>query len=272
MGLLIAKVATIRAKIKAPSKPADEEHKYGHGKYENIAASVEAIIIFVAAVWIIHEAYSKFSIDPGIVLIWPGIIVMLISATVNMFVSHRLYVVAKKTESVALEANALHLRTDVYTSVGIVIGLVTIQITGYYWLDPALAIIVALMIIKASFKLFKEAFMPLVDVKLPEEEENIIKEIIDRHSAWFVEFHELRTRKSGSERHIDLHLVVPKYQHVNDAHEMCNHIEMDILLIFPKAHVLIHLEPCECDETCAKGSECKKIQKYELDQKDKKEI
>ncbi|MBZ4688022.1 MAG: hypothetical protein PWQ96_1928 [Clostridia bacterium] len=258
--------------VKAASKPADEEHKYGHGKFENIAATIEAILIFAAAAWIIYEAYNKFTEDLEVEFLLPGIIVMLISAAVNMLVSNRLYSVAKKTDSVALEADALHLRTDVYTSGGIVLGLVAIQITGYHWLDPVFAIFVALLIIKASIKLFKEAFLPLLDVKLPESEETAIKEIIERHSAWFVDFHELRTRKSGSERHIDLHLVVPKYHHVQDAYEMCNHIKTDILKIFPKAHVLIHLEPCECDETCEKGNECKKIQNYELDNKDKKEF
>ncbi len=249
--------------VKKAGKPADEVHKFGHGKFENVAGTVEAILIFIAAVVILYAAgdkillfYSGEKILKG--YIGTGIIIMGTSAAVNIIVSRKIMKVARKAESIALEADAYHLSTDVYTSIGVFIGLVLIQITGIEIFDPLLAIIVALIILKASYDLTKRSVSGIMDVKLSDREENIIKSIIAEHYSEYAEYHDLRTRISGAERFVDLHLVVPKNQHVADAHELCDHLERDIKEKIPNLSLLIHIEPCETDcEICRKLAVCK---------------
>lgn len=248
--------------VKESAKPADDRHAYGHGKIENISGTIEALLIFVAAIWIIIEAVHKLT--SGIIVIerlgW-GMAIMATSALLNLLVSTYLMRVAKKTNSVALEADALHLRTDVYTSAGVLGGLLLVHFTGWVIFDPIIAIGVALLIIKAAFDLTKEAFMPLVDVRLDESEYRVILAVLEEYSDNFVEFHKLRTRRSGPERHIDLHLVMPKFQSILEVHNLCNQIEKDIKERLPETHILIHPEPCsEVEERCKvcenKNSSC----------------
>lgn len=238
--------------VRESGKPADTRHAYGHGKIENVSGTVEAILIFVAAIWIMVEAGQKILTGTVVEDVGLGLVVMGASAFLNFIVSSLLMRVAKRTGSIALEADSIHLRTDVYTSAGVFGGLLLIKITGWALLDPLVAIGVALLIIKAAYQLTKEAFMPLVDVSLPENECEIITEIINNHAKEFVEFHKLRTRRSGAERHIDLHLVVPKNNSVAQVHELCNAIEKEIHEQFIGSHVLIHAEPCtDRQESCS---------------------
>lgn len=252
---LIAAVIALFA-VRESGKPADSRHAYGHGKIENVSGTIEAVLIFVAAIMIIVEAIQKAhkildGSGSSVENLGIGLIIMGFSALINFCVSSQLMRVAKRTESVALEADALHLRTDVYTSAGVFLGLLLIKVTGWVILDPIVAIGVALLIVKASFDLTKEAFSPLVDVSLPEEEREIISEVLRLHADEFVEFHKLRTRKAGAERHVDLHLVVAKYTPVVDVHELCDRIEVEINEKLHGTHILIHAEPCS-----NRGEEC----------------
>ncbi|BAI61875.1 putative cation efflux protein [Methanocella paludicola SANAE] len=238
--------------VRQSSRPPDAEHAFGHGKIENVSGAVEAVLIFVAAGLIIWEAYNKLVHGVEIEDVSLGIAVMLISVVANYFVSQKLLQTAKRTDSIALEADGWHLRTDVLTSLGIFAGLVAIKLTGIAILDPILAILVALFILKAAFDLTIKSVKDLLDIKLPTEEEDEIKRIIADHSASYVEFHELRTRKSGSDRFVDLHLVVHKKLSVEEAHILSDHIESDIKERFPRASVIIHIEPCK-----EMGANCK---------------
>lgn len=229
--------------VRLASKPADSEHEYGHGKVENISGTVEAVLIIIAAIWIIVEAVAKLLGRQTVSMPTWGIVVMTISVVVNTLVSRHLFQVAKATDSVALEADALHLSTDVYTSLAVLAGLVIIYFTDWHFIDPLAAIGVAVLIVKAAWDMTKEAFLPLVDTSLPAEEEQAIIGIIERYSANYIEFHRLRTRKAGSERHIDLHLVVPGESHIDRVHDLCELIERDIEERFPRSQVLIHVEP-----------------------------
>ena len=241
------------ASIREAGKPADEEHRFGHGKIENVAGTIEAVLIFGAALYIIWEAGHK--LRAGTVAIeslgW-GAAVMFISAGTNYLVSRHLLNVATKTDSVALEADALHLRTDVYTSVGVLGGLVAIKLTGIAVLDPIVAIVVALLIIKAAWDLTKTAFFHILDVKLPDDEERLIHDVMKRYTGRFIEYHKLRTRKSGHIRHIDMHLVVPKQMTVEAGHELAHQITADIEKDLAHSQILVHIEPCPgvCD-SCA---------------------
>jgi len=150
--------------VRVSDNPPDSRHPYGHGKIENISGVIEAILILIAAIWIIVEAVKKLIGLPYVIdSIGLGSLVMLASAIINIFVSRMLYKVAKETRSVALEADALHLKTDVFTSLGVAAGLGLIILTGIHWLDPAVAIIVAFMILRESYFLLRKAFLPLLD-------------------------------------------------------------------------------------------------------------
>lgn len=256
-GMDLAAAVIAYFSVREASKPADDRHRFGHGKIENLSGTVEALLIFVAALWIIYEAIKKLLEGTGVMAVGPGIAVMAVSAVVNLLVSRRLMRVARETDSVALEADAMHLTTDVYTSVGVVAGLIGIRLTGWEWLDPVVAILVAFLIIKAAYRLTLQAFLPLLDVKLPSAEEEAIVAIIESHAQEYIEFHKLRTRKAGAERHIDLHMVVPRHRPVDQVHEFCHHIADDIEERYPNTHVMIHVEPCQDD--CRGCHECQGV-------------
>ena len=241
MDLLASFIAFFSVRIS--SLPPDKKHPYGHGKFENVSGVVEAILIFIAAFWIIWEAASRLVEEKPVDNIGLGAAVMLVSGIVNFFVSRRLYKVAKKTDSVALEADALHLKTDVYTSLGVGIGLLLITLTGYHFLDPVVAIMVALFILRESWILLRKAYSPLLDTGLPEHEVRQIERIISSHLNNDSSFHQLRTRKSGNFRQVDMHLEVPGNTSVKNSHELCDAIEEDIRKNFPDTEVNIHIEP-----------------------------
>ncbi|MGD1060772.1 MAG: cation diffusion facilitator family transporter [Methanomassiliicoccales archaeon] len=235
--------------VRKSSVPADADHPYGHGKFENYAGVVEAILILIAAVLIIYEAVSRLLSQAPVEFLLAGIIVMGISVAANTVVSHYLIKVGREEDSIALVADGMHLRTDVFTSLGVFLGLIAISITNIEILDPIVAIIVAMLIIKTAWDLTKESSVGLVDKSLPETEEETIKKVLKEHSFQYVNFHALRTRKSGSERFIDLHLVVKRDMCVLDAHELADHLEKEIEKKLPNTNVLIHMEPCE-DKDC----------------------
>lgn len=239
-------------------QPADKEHKFGHGKFENVSGTVEALLIFVAAIIILYESIHKLTTRVEVEFVGVGIVIMGISAIANIIVSKKIMKVAKKAESIALEADAYHLTTDVYTSIGVFIGLVLIQLTGNPIYDPIMAIIVALIIMKASYDLTRRSIAGLMDMKLSDKEENIIDSIISEHSEQHLEYHDLRTRMSGAERFVDLHLVMPKDSRLEDVHKFCDHIEKDIREQIPNLSITIHVESCStsCD-TCKKLDICK---------------
>lgn len=230
--------------VRESSKPADERHPFGHGKFENVAGILEAVLILGAAAMIIANAYPKLSGEVEIHSLGLGAAVMGVSALVNFFVSRELMRVARKTESPALAADAWHLRTDVYTSLGVFAGILAIKITGLTILDPLIAIGVTLLIVRAAVQLIIDSMHSILDVQLPDEEQQIIREILLKYSSHYLEYHDLKTRKAGSQRFIVLHLVVPGGRAVSKVHNICDRIEEEICNYFKDANVLIHTEPC----------------------------
>jgi len=239
MDLIAAVIAFFSVKVS--DTPPDSRHPYGHGKVENISGVIEAILIFIAAILIIFEAVRKLLGEATVLdKIWIGSLVMIVSAGINTYVSHRLYKVAHETKSVALEADALHLKTDVYTSIGVAIGLALIMITGIKWLDPVVAILVALFIIKESYTLLKRAFTPLLDTAWNEDE---IEDLESRLNNLEVNYHSLRTRIAGNYRFIDIHVEVPANETVGESHKYCDHIENALMSVYENLNVTIHIEP-----------------------------
>jgi cation diffusion facilitator family transporter len=242
--------------VKISDKPADEEHPYGHGKIENISGVIEALLIFSASIWIIIEGIKKLLHPKSVESLGIGFIVMFISAAINFAVSKKLYKIAKQEDSIALEADALHLKSDVYASLGVGFGLLLIWITNLNFLDPVVAIIVALFILKEALHLLKSAFNPLLDVKLSDEEISIINNAISAHSSIYCDFHDLKTRKSGATKYIDLHLVFPEDMTIKNAHDTCDTIEEELENLLKNTNVMIHIESCTHQCTCC--SDCKK--------------
>lgn len=236
---LIAAVIAFSA-VRISGTPADERHPYGHGKIENVSGVIEAVLIFVAAGWIMYEAVKKLlhPEEPGVLGL--GILVMAVSALINTFVSRRLYKVAKLTDSVALEADALHLKTDVITSAGVAIGLALMWLTGWYILDPVIAILVALLIVYESWMLLRKAFFPLLDTALSEEELAKLRQILEEMD---VSYHDLRTRAAGHQRFVEFHLDVPSQETIETIHRQCDIIEERIGREFRDIRVVIHPEP-----------------------------
>lgn len=231
--------------VRVSTKPADKEHPYGHGKIENVSGVIEGVLIFVAAFLIIEEAIKKLIHPTKIEDTLIAVGVMLFSAVVNTLVSRQLYKVAKEEDSIALEADALHLKTDVYTSLGVGVGLLLLKLTGIYLLDPIVALLVALLIIKESWELCNNAFHPLLDKRLADEEEDRIKGVLAKYQAEIIDYHQLRTRKAGSTRHIDFHLTVYEDLSVRESHDLCERIEDDIEAVLKNSIVHIHIEPAE---------------------------
>ncbi|MBI2851221.1 MAG: cation transporter [Chloroflexi bacterium] len=231
------------------AKPADAEHPFGHGKMENIAAAIQAVLLLGAAVSIVFAAVRRIMTDSTIQMTEAGIGVMFFSMVVSILLSRHLYRVAKNTGSVALEANAHNMTGDIYSTAGVMVGLVAVRLTGLTIIDPILALLVALLILRMTYRVGRIAIEGLLDVRLPQPEEEAITSAIREHTSQLAGFHEVRTRKSGSQRFVDLHLMLPRNTSVEDAHKMCDHLEEDIKGKLPNASVTIHVEPCEveCD-------------------------
>jgi len=229
--------------ISMASKPADEEHPFGHGKIENISAVVQAILIFTAGGLIIYSAVNRILSKATIEMTEAGIGIMVVSIVVSILLSRHLLKVSKATDSLALEAIGHNIAADVYSAAGVLAGLVVIRLTGLIILDSIIALAVALIIIRSAYTVIRRSFGGLMDTRLPEAEENTIKSIINKHSDQLVGFHELRTRKAGSQRFIELHLVMSSNISLEEAHNVCDGIEQDIEAELPHSSVNIHVEP-----------------------------
>lgn len=241
MDLLASIIAFVSVKISG--NPADLEHPYGHGKVENVSGVVEGLLIFLAAGLIIKEAIDKIISPAEIRDTTVAIVVMFVAVIVNIIVSKILYKVAREEDSMALRADALHLKTDVYTSLGVCAGLVLIKLTGFVLLDPIVAIAVALLIIKEAWHLVYTAFQPLMDVTLSDEEVTKIVEMLKSYYPEVINAHKLRTRKSGNMRIIDFHLIVDSKMSVTTAHDLCEEIEVSLEQELKNCDIQIHIEP-----------------------------
>lgn len=247
--------------VKSANKPADKEHPYGHGKIENLSGTVEAVLIFLAAAWIVYEAAHKLIVPSPLEMAGLGVAIMAVSATVNFFVSRMLFRVGKETDSIALQADAWHLRTDVWTSAGVMGGLAVIMLSRWlfpawdlWWLDPAAAIVVALLIVRAAFHLTRQSLRDVMDESLPEEEQRWIADHV-RSVPGVFGFHGLRTRKAGPKRFVEFHLLVDRALSVETSHRLSHDVSDAIEKQFDGASVTVHIEPCDgsCPPECLAG-------------------
>jgi len=261
MDLIAALIAFFAVRI--AGRAADEEHPFGHTKVENISAAIEALLIFTAAIWIIVEAVRKLISPRPIETVGWGVGIMFISTIANLIVSRQLFKVGKETDSAALTADAWHLRTDVYTSVGVTAGLGIIWLGRFFfpglnlnWIDPIAAIAVAGLIIHAAYDLTRRAVEDLVDQSMPVEEKKWMQNYLSSMYPTVRSFHRLRTRKAGATRFINVHLALDSKLTVSESHAIGDKIVADFKAHFPHdVDVIVHIEPCDgvCSPACESG-------------------
>jgi cation diffusion facilitator family transporter len=254
---LFASVLTFFSVMKS-SEPADDDHPYGHGKYEDMSGFIEGILIIFAAVFIIYEATKKIILGTPVETENSlGIIVMLLAVIMNIIVSSLLFKVAKESNSISLYADGEHLRTDVYSSFGVLIGLILIKITGYHVLDPVIAILVAVVIYRTGYSISKKTMKRLLDYSLPEDDIKKIQMIVSSTEGNVIlKEHSIKARQSGPSLDIDLILQFPEETPICKCHQICDKIERQISLIYPNCSISIHSEPdCyqkDCQNNCSK--------------------
>ncbi len=240
---LIASIVAFISVRKA-DEPADAEHPYGHEKIENLAAMIEGVLILVGSGVIAFEAIRHLVVGSTVSHIGFGIAVVALSIAVNLIVSTHLHRRARETQSAALEADATHLRTDMATSLGVLVGLALVSITGADWLDPAVALLLAAAIVREGFKILSRSSRVLVDEALPADELDAISAEIRAFGPQGVAgFHKLRARRAGARRYVDLHVQFVAGTTLEQAHETAHRLQDAIATRIPGADVLIHLEP-----------------------------
>lgn len=242
----LASVLTFFAVMKS-SEPADKDHPFGHGRYEDMSGFIEGGLIIFAALYIIYQAGKKlilgYSMETESFL---GIGVMAFAVVTNFLVSSYLFHVAKKTNSVSLFADGEHLRTDIWSSLGVLIGLVLIKITGIEILDPIIAIIVAIFILKSGFSISKNTMDNLLDKSLPTAELEKIEKIINGFRAEGISgYKDLKAKNVGPDKQIEMTLLFPKNMTIETCHNICDNIENGIKAEFGNCNISIHAEP-EC--------------------------
>lgn len=240
---LVASVVAFFSVRKA-DEPADESHRYGHEKIENLAAAIEGILILVGSAAIAFEAIRHLINHGGVQTVGIGIAVIGLSMVVNLGVAFRLRRAARRTGSPALAGDAAHLGTDALTSAAVLIALVLVAITGAEWIDPVVALTVACVVVITGVRLLAQSTRVLVDESLPPGEVEVIREAIGAFGArGVVGYHELRTRRAGARRHVDVHVQFREGTSLGDAHRTAHELQDLIAARLPGTDVLIHLEP-----------------------------
>ncbi len=227
------------------SKPPDAEHAFGHSKAEYFSSGLEGALILVAAVSIAFAAWGRLFDPQPLAQLGIGMAISLLSTAINAGVALILLQAGRRLRSITLRADAHHLFTDVWTSVGVIMALVLVQWTGWVILDPIIAFVVATNIVWAGVRLLRETGSGLLDESLPLVEQKMITDIFIPYQAQGVSFHALRTRAAGSRRFISFHVLVPGNWTVQQGHNLCETIELAIIEALPSSNVLTHLEPLE---------------------------
>jgi cation diffusion facilitator family transporter len=233
------------AMLSLAAQPADDNHAYGHGKAEYFSSAFEGFLIAVAAVLIAWQAIERLLAPQPLEAVGVGLAVSVVASAVNLVTARTLMNVGRRFRSITLEADAQHLMTDVITSVGVIIGVGLVWLTGWLWLDPVIALAVAVNILWTGWQLMRRSTAGLMDIALPEEERHAIDAVLDRYRAQGLEFHALRTRQAGTRAFVTLHVLVPGDWTVQKGHDLAERIEGDIRGAVPHANVTTHLEPQE---------------------------
>ncbi len=233
------------AMLSLAAEPADEKHAYGHGKAEYFSSAFEGFLILLAAASIAYTAIDRFLHPQPLSDVGIGLLVSVVASLINLFAARELLKAGRAHNSITLEADAKHLMTDVWTSVGVIIGVGLVWLTGWLWLDPLIALLVAANIVWTGWELMHRSASGLMDEALPLEQLAAIETVLESHRQNGLEFHALRTRQAGRQAFISLHVLVPGEWTVQRGHDLVEQIECDIRAAVPFSHLTTHLEPIE---------------------------
>ena len=241
VNLVAAAVALIVLKVAA--RPADANHNFGHTKAEYFSAAVEGVMIFVAAISIVVFAIQRLVFPQPIESLGIGLMISVIASVLNGAVALVLLRAGKRHHSITLTADGKHLMTDVWTSVGVLVGIVLVWMSGWSWLDPVIAIAVGINILFTGYGLVKESTEGLMDASLPERDNEQLRMILTRRAGAGIAFHQMRTRVSGARQFMDFHLLVPDDWSVKQGHDFLEDLSDEIVAEFPRMNVTGHIEP-----------------------------
>ena len=228
------------------ARPADESHVYGHSKAEYFASATEGLLILGASTWILVTAVRRFVTPQPLEQLGLGLAVSISASAINFFVARKLMSEGTKRNSISLEADALHLMTDVWTSVGVISAVGIVALTGWIILDPLIALAVGLNIVWTGFQLLRRSVSGLMDASLPVGDQNLIREVMAKYRERRVSFHALRTRQAAARQFVSVHMLVPGDWTVHDAHHIAEDFEADIRKVLSGAvTVFTHIEPIE---------------------------
>ena len=227
------------------AREPDEDHAYGHTKAEYFSSGAEGTLILFAALSIAVAAIQRLLVPRPLEALGIGVLVSAAASAVNLVVARVLLRAGRHFQSVTLEADARHLLTDVWTSAGVIVALGAVYVTGWQPLDPIVALVVAANIVLTGFRIVQDSVLGLMDTALPAQEREQLREVLERHAAQGIQYHALRTRRSGARRFVSLHVLVPGEWTVHRGHELLEQVESDIRTVLPGTTVFTHLESLE---------------------------
>ncbi len=233
------------AMLSLAAQPADDDHAHGHGKAEYFSSAFEGFLILVAAASIAYAAVERLLNPQPLETVGIGLAVSVIASIINLVTSRILMGVGRKYKSVTLEADAHHLLTDVWTSAGVIAGVALVWLTGWLWLDPVIALLVALNIVWTGWRLLQRSAAGLMDASIPDAELRAVENILADYRKQGMDFHALRTRQAGTRAFVSVHLLVPGAWTVQHAHDWSERIESEIRRAVSQVHITTHLEPLE---------------------------
>lgn len=233
------------AMISVAEQPADADHAYGHGKAEYFSAGFEGLLILATAVAIGIAAIERLLHPQPLEQLGIGLALSFVASLINLFTARVLLAAGRKYRSLTLEADARHLYTDVWTSAGVIVGVGAVALSGWLWLDPVLALVVAANIVWTGSNLLQRSAQGLMDGALPASEHALVVGVLARYRDQGVEHHALRTRESGARRFVEVHVLVPGEWTIQRGHELVERIEHEIRNALPRTTVLTHLEPLD---------------------------
>ena len=241
---LVAAVTALWA-LTVAARPPDEEHAFGHSKAEYFSSGLESALILIAAVWIGVTAWGRLVDPQPLQNVGLGLSMTLVAAALNGGVALIILQAGRSLRSITLRADAHHLLTDVWTSLGVVVGIVTVHLTGWLVLDPLIALLVATNIVWTGVRLLRDTAQGLLDRALPPEDQKEICNVLSRYEQRGIRFHALRTRAAGQRRFISMHVLVPGSWTVQRGHDLSEKIERDLAAVLPQSTFFIHIEPSE---------------------------
>ncbi len=242
------------AMLTIAARPADDDHAYGHGKAEYFSSGVEGTLILLAAISIGIAAIARLMHPRPLEQVGLGLAVSVVASMVNLAVAGILLRTAKQHHSITLEANAHHLLTDVWTSAGVLVGIGAVALTGWNRLDPVVALIVAGNIVWSGIRIIRDSVSGLMDRALPADEQELVRNALERLRQDGIGYHDLRTRQAGARRFVSVHVLVPGTWTVQRGHALLERIESDIGCALPNAEVLTHLESLDDPSSRGKGT------------------